>query len=362
MTLISVILPTFNEADNIPHIIPRIVGELRGFEYDCEVIIVDDASPDGTAERAERLRATYPVHVIKRTEERGLASAVMAGFAASRGDICVVMDADMSHPIEKLADMVEPILENRCDITVGSRYIRGGGCTNWPLHRRLMSRAACFLARGFSPLTDPASGFMAVRRALLEGVSLDPVGWKIVLEVVARTKGRVLEVPIIFADRLYGRSKLDGTAHLQYLEHLWKLYEYVHPSFIRFLKFCIVGTSGVVVDTAILVSCVEIFGIPPLLAAVVAFLFAFSWNYVWNFRWTFAAGAGVLFGRYLRYCFVCLFGFGMRLAVMYLLLQYAGMSAGHWYILASMLGIVAGLSLNYAGSKSYAFRRQLGQP
>jgi dolichol-phosphate mannosyltransferase len=116
------------------------------------------------------------------------------------------MDADLSHPVEKIPDMVQPILEGRCDATVGSRYVAGGGAQNWPLVRRIVSKGAGLLAKGVTTLSDPTSGFMAVRRGVLEGASLDPLGWKIVLEVVVKTRSRVMEIPIVFADRWRGKA------------------------------------------------------------------------------------------------------------------------------------------------------------
>ena len=218
--MISIIIPTYNEAENIGVIIPRIFTVLKESRIEGEVIIVDDNSPDGTGQRARELSSNYPVRVEVRTGERGLASAVMHGFAVANGEICVVMDADLSHPVDRIPAMVRPIQEGAVDATVGSRYISGGGCEGWPLIRRIISRGAGFLAAGLTKLSDPTSGFMAVRKSVLNGVELNPVGWKIVLEVITRTNCRFAEVPIVFLDRLHGESKLDHKIHLQYLLQL----------------------------------------------------------------------------------------------------------------------------------------------
>ena len=139
---VSVVIPTYNEAESIPVIIPSICEALTVARINGEIIVVDDNSPDGTGKIAEELSRNYPVRVLIRTEERGLAKAVIAGFNLSDAVACIVMDADGSHPVDKLPDMVRPILENRADITVGSRHVEGGSIGKWPLHRQLVSNVA----------------------------------------------------------------------------------------------------------------------------------------------------------------------------------------------------------------------------
>jgi dolichol-phosphate mannosyltransferase len=224
---VSVVLPTFNESDSLPLILPRICDTLRSAAIEAEVIIVDDNSPDGTATVAEALAASYPVRVLKRVSERGLATAVMAGFQISRAPVLVVMDADGSHPVEALPGMVRMVEGYRADIVVGSRHVPGGGSRDWPWFSRLKSRLAGSVARGLSGMTDPTTGFMAVRRDLVEKLELDPVGWKIVLEVVVKARGaRLAEVPIVFGDRELGESKQSLRVAWQYLAHCYRLYRY----------------------------------------------------------------------------------------------------------------------------------------
>ena len=119
----SIVLPTYNEAASLPHTVPRIIEALQRAGIDGEIIVVDDDSPDGTAQVAHELGAQYPVRVIHRTEERGLATAVLAGFAASHAQVCVVMDADGSHPVEALGPLIAPVRDDEADITVGSRHL-----------------------------------------------------------------------------------------------------------------------------------------------------------------------------------------------------------------------------------------------
>jgi dolichol-phosphate mannosyltransferase len=229
--ILSVILPTYNEAQNIARIISAITKVFSDEAIEGEVIVVDDDSPDGTAAIAADLAGSCPVKVRMRTDLRGLSRSVIEGFGTARGDICVVMDADLSHPVDLIPDLIEPILAGNCDIVVGSRYRTGGGVPDWPRRRRLLSRAAGFLAKGVTTLSDPTSGFMAVKRDTLEGVELDPRGWKVVLEVVVKAKARVLEIPIVFRDRARGRSKFGVKAQVDYLRQLGRLYAFRYPLF-----------------------------------------------------------------------------------------------------------------------------------
>lgn len=355
--MISVILPTYNEAQNIKRIVPAITKVFRDEAIEGEVIIVDDDSPDGTASIASSLAGSYPAKVRVRKNGRGLSRAVIEGFGLAQGEICVVMDADLSHPVEKIPDMIRPILEGKCDTTVGSRYVAGGGAQNWPLIRKIVSKGAGFLAKGVTGLSDPTSGFMAVRRSLLDGVSLDPLGWKIVLEVVVKTKSRVMEIPIVFADREEGESKLGLKAQIDYLRHLGRLYAYRYPMFREFFKFCLVGLTGLVLDTAVLVSLVDHASLDPRFAAVFAFTAAVSWNYLLNRNWAFRSGRSApVPSSFALFVSICLGGLGSRIGVMHLLIAYAGMGVKPWYILASFIGIAVATVVNFLGSKYVAFR------
>jgi dolichol-phosphate mannosyltransferase len=270
------------------------------------------------------------------------------------------MDADLSHPVEKIPDMIQPILEGQCDATVGSRNVLGGGVHNWPLLRKIISKGAGLLAKGVTVLSDPTSGFMAVRRSILEGVRLDPLGWKIVLEVVVKTRARVMDVPIVFSDREQGESKLGLRAQVDYLHHLGRLYAFRYPLFAEFIKFCLVGLTGLVVDTAVLVSLVDYASQDPRFAAVFGFAAAVSWNYLFNRIWAFRSGRSTpIRHSYVLFVSICIGGLGVRIGVMHLLIAYAGMGVKPWYILASFIGIAAATAFNFLGSKYVAFRTKI---
>lgn len=219
---VSVVVPTYNERDSLPDLAERVH---RALQEGYELVVVDDNSPDGTAEVAEELAGRYPVRVVRRPAKLGLATAVVAGAQAATGEVVVVMDADLSHPPEAIPDLVQA-LRRGAHVAVGSRYVAGGGVCEWPLRRRVMSRVAVALARLWlgESVRDPVSGFFAVRRELLLGGSFEGLGYKILLEVLVRHRGRpVVEVPYVFTDRRGGRSKLGAGEIWNYLRLLWRL-------------------------------------------------------------------------------------------------------------------------------------------
>lgn len=216
--VISVIVPTYNEADSLPLLVERLGTAMSGHAW--ELVVVDDGSPDGTAEVANRLSATQPVWVVRRSGKAGLASAVIAGFKESRGDVLVVMDADLSHPPETVPALVQAI-EDGADLAVASRYVAGGATMDWPLQRRIVSRVACLIGNVLVPVRDATSGFFAVRRTAIEGVRLNAIGFKIGLEVIARARTkRTVEIPYTFRDRELGASKFGRREIVQYLQQL----------------------------------------------------------------------------------------------------------------------------------------------
>jgi dolichol-phosphate mannosyltransferase len=198
--------------------VPRLAEALVAHTW--ELIVVDDGSPDGTADLAESYADKHPVRVIRRPGKAGLASAVLAGFAQARGDVLVVMDADLSHPPEAVPRLVAAIGEG-ADLAVGSRYVSGGGTEDWPLKRRVVSRAACLMGNVLVPIRDCTSGFFAIRKSALDGVKLNPIGFKIGFEVMARARyKKFVEVPYVFRDRELGKSKFGRREILQYLVQL----------------------------------------------------------------------------------------------------------------------------------------------
>ncbi len=224
---VSIILPTYNECDSLPRLIPKIHRHLHKNDLHEEIIVVDDHSPDHTAEIAEALSKRYPIRLIRRQGHRSLSRSVLDGINAAKSDICVVMDADGSHPPQTLKRMILPIQSGKVDITVGTRYIAGGRIKGWPLQRRLLSFLGGGLAFFLTPLHDPMSGYCGIRKPILHSVTLNPSSWKWVLELIVKLKNpRFKEIPITFLDRSRGRSKMTLKERWNFLHHLLYLYGY----------------------------------------------------------------------------------------------------------------------------------------
>ncbi|MFC1690548.1 polyprenol monophosphomannose synthase [Nanoarchaeota archaeon] len=225
LKMISIIIPTYNEAENIKKIVPLIYKHMK---KDYEIVIVDDNSPDKTWQIAQKMPKKYKIRVIRRTKERGLATAVIRGFKEAKGNIIGVIDADLSHPPKMIPKLVAAIKDGNC-VAVGSRHVKGGGCENWPVHRKMISKGATLMARPLTRVKDPMSGFFFFKKDILKGVTLKPKGYKILLEILVKgrySKNKVKEIPFIFKDRELGKSKLGFNVYIDYLKHLGSLFKY----------------------------------------------------------------------------------------------------------------------------------------
>lgn len=220
---VSVVIPTYNERESVGEVIDRSLSALEA--YDAEAVVVDDDSPDGTWRHVRRAYGDDDrVRVVRRTDESGLASAIARGFRESTGEFCVVIDADLQHPPERIPDLVGAF-DGETDVVVGSRYADGGGIDDWSVFRRLVSAGAAAVAKAMLPdargIADPMSGFFAVRRETIEGVDLDPKGYKLLLEVLTKADvDGVVEVPYVFTSRAAGESNLTVEQYLLFVEHV----------------------------------------------------------------------------------------------------------------------------------------------
>jgi dolichol-phosphate mannosyltransferase len=223
----SIVIPTYNEAAGIGKLLDALDATFRAHSLDGEIIVVDDNSPDGTGEIVEGLSRRLPVRCHHRRGKLGLSSAVIEGWGIARRESIALgaIDADFSHDPNALPKMVAALESGECGLAVGSRYVAGGGIANWPAHRVVASRVACWLARPLTPVKDVTSGYFLVRRDALDGVALDPIGFKIGLEVIAKARyGKAVEIPYVFTDRVAGVSKLNQREILNYLKQLGRLY------------------------------------------------------------------------------------------------------------------------------------------
>ncbi len=224
----SIIVPTFREAKNIAELIRRIAQTNFGNRV-FEVILMDDDSKDGTEQIVQRLQPMHPwLRLIIRKEKKGLSESVLDGFTHATYPIWIVMDADLSHPPEKIPEMLTLLDKPGVDVVIGSRYITGGSSDEmWPMVRKGLSRFAAFIARVLVavPVRDPLSGFFALKKETYHmGEKLEPIGWKIGLEIMVKCRCKnIQEVPIHFAQRTQGMSKLSFKVIMNYLQHVHRL-------------------------------------------------------------------------------------------------------------------------------------------
>ena len=244
--MLSLILPTYNEAKNLSELIPALKKALQGIPH--EIIVVDDDSPDRTWEAAQELGREFTgIRVIRRIGRRGLSSAVIEGFLAAKGGVLAVMDADGQHDRGLLPALYDDVRSGRCSIAIGSRFAEGGSVGSFGERRLLMSRVATRLAlqlcRG--RVRDPMSGFFAIDRALFAETrpKLCPRGFKILLDLLVHAPGstRVREIPFTFGERLHGSSKLNMKVKLQFLAYLCDVTaeRYASRTVLLFLALCL---------------------------------------------------------------------------------------------------------------------------
>ncbi|MGK7934068.1 MAG: glycosyltransferase [Microcystaceae cyanobacterium] len=290
---LSLILPTYNEGDNIERII-NILAEIldKILPNDYELIVVDDNSPDYTWKLALEMISDYPqLQVMRRVEEKGLSTAVIRGWQVAKGNILGVIDADLQHPPEVLAELLQQ-MQRGADLAVASRHIEGGGVSEWSFARRILSRGAQVLGLVILPevvgrLSDPMSGYFMVRRDVIADKPLSPVGYKIILEVAARGRVKWIgEVGYVFQEREIGESKVTWRQYIEYLQHLLTLR---FSRSARFVQFCLVGLSGVFVDMILLylLSDPTTLALPLTRSKILAAELAIVNNFFWNELWTF---------------------------------------------------------------------------
>jgi len=247
---VSIVVPTYREAPNIPILVDRVRDALAASGIEWELILVDDDSCDGSDRIVADLAKGWPVRLeIRRDLPRDLSLSVLRGFQLACFDTIVVLDADLSHPPERIGRLLAA-LDGECDMVVGSRYILGGSVDcNWSWWRLMNSRLATALTAPLTSCSDPMSGFFAVRRrALPERSGLDPIGYKIGLELMVRGRLCVKEVPIDFADRAAGHSKVSSRVRVEFLRQLYRLYRFRYGSLAGILSLAGSRAAGILID------------------------------------------------------------------------------------------------------------------
>jgi len=222
---LTMVVPTYNERDRLSELVAAVFAAADAANLALELVVVDDNSPDGTGQLADDLATRYRMHVVHRAGKLGLGTAVVAGFQVASADVVGVMDADFSHPPSLVPVLFAAFKSTGADVAVASRYIPGGSTPDWPFSRRMLSRTACLLARGLSPIRDAASGFFIIKRAIAQGTTIKAGGFKICLELIVRSGAkRLVELPYQFDDRELGQSKMSRREAAGYLVQLWDLY------------------------------------------------------------------------------------------------------------------------------------------
>lgn len=354
------IVPTYREALNIPLLLARIRAVREAHGIDLEVLFMDDDSNDGSVEAVAAFGEPW-ARIIVRNAQRGLSAAVLDGLRAATKDVVVVMDADLSHPPEKIPTLLLA-LEAEFRFVIGSRYVPGAGTDDaWGFFRWLNSRVATLLARPLTNVRDPMSGFFALRRSEIEGAAtLNPIGYKIGLELIVKCGiENVGEIPILFVDRQHGESKLTLKQQLLYLKHLRRLYIHKFGTWGHFVQFAAVGASGVLVNLAVLTLLLAI-GVAETAAVAAAIGVSMLANFALNRRYTFDyARSGNIWKQFVGFCAASSLG---------ALLNYVTtISVARAYPetplqLAALLGVGAGLGFNFLANRFVVFRKRWIRP
>jgi len=358
---LSLVIPTYGEARNIGEVIERVEAALTpALGDDYEIIVVDDDSPDGTAALALDLAQRYPrLRVMRRTGERGQSTAVARGFQAANGDVLGVMDGDLQHPPETNLELYRE-MEQGAELTIASRHVEGGGVSDWTMLRRMVARLAqligiLVLPAALGRVSDPLSGYFMIRRSVLSGVPLKPLGYVLLVEILARAKIRwIAEVGYVFRERAEASSQASLRICVAYLAQLVRLrWATLHES--KLFRFCVVGASGVVVDMGFLflLSDPTMLGFGLTRSKLGAAELAIVNNFLWNDAWTFGdaaraePGLARKFRRFLGYNAICVLGVILNVIILNLLFNLASMNR----YLANAIAIIAVTAWNYGMNK-----------
>ncbi|MDE0024907.1 MAG: glycosyltransferase family 2 protein [Spirochaetaceae bacterium] len=355
---VSVVVPTFREAANIAPLVRRVQAALAGEGVDWELIFVDDDSRDGSEAIVAELAGDTPVHMeVRRDPPRDLSLSVIHGMRIARYHRLVVMDADLSHPPERIGALLAA-LGGGCDFVVGSRYVAGGEIdAGWGPLRRLNSRGATLLALPLVRCSDPMSGFFATdRRRLPDLDELRPIGYKIGLELMVRGRLRVNEVPIGFTDRDRGESKMNWRQQLNYLHHLHRLYRHRYGDAARLVSFALVGASGFLIDVAFYLA-LQGLGVEHRVARLVSFWPAVTWNWLVNRALTFDERPRQPYARqWTRFAVSSVLGLGVNVGSYTVLTSFVEPFA-RYRLLALVLGVCLGGAANFLISNRYVYGR-----
>jgi len=353
---VSIVVPTFNERDNVTELIGRVERAMRGIAW--EMIFVDDDSPDGTSAEVKSIAARDSrIRCLRRVGRRGLSSACIEGMLASAAPTLVVMDADLQHDESKVPEMLNAMATQQAQLVIASRYGAGGTIGTWDKTRARMSRVATRLSRIVcrQPISDPMSGFFMIRADALDSCvhRLSGKGFKILLDIVASAPEvlRIAEVPYTFKERLHGESKLDSLVIWDFGMLLAEktIGRYVP---VRFVAFTLVGGAGVVVHMAVLAAlrtALLSFSTAQAVATIIAMVFNFWLNNLLTYRDRRLRGTKWLTGL-LSFMAACGLGAVANVGIA----SYLFESHRQWMI-AALAGVAVGAVWNYAITQLYTW-------
>jgi len=375
---VSIIIPTYNESHNIIQILESI-GEHLPKNITAEAIVIDDNSPDGTGKIVEdylkeiKHRVGYTIDIIHRKVKSGLSSAILHGIEHSSGETIVVMDGDFSHPPKIIPRLVDEINNSDCDIAIASRYTPGGAIKGWGVKRKMISKTATGIAKAGLGInqSDPMSGFFAFRRKIIKGLKIEAIGYKILLEILVKTKGvKVSEIPYTFSDRMYGSSKLNSSTMLDYVKSVWGLYRYgntiqnketrISARFIsKAARFYTVGASGLLINYLVSLLFVDaLMNFWYMHATIIGILVSMSSNYILNKIWTFedrnfaAKETLTQYGKFIGFSSI---GALIQLGMVYILVD----NYQFVYSLALILAVIIAASSNFILNKKWTFKEKV---
>jgi dolichol-phosphate mannosyltransferase len=366
---LTVIIPTFKEEANILNIVTEVDAVFKRNNLNGEILIVDDNSPDGTISIVNEIKKTKPnVNIIVRLADHGLSQSVAEGFVHASSDIIVVIDADLSHPPSLIPVMYTEILDGN-DVVIGSRYMEGGGIKKWPLKRRIISLGATFLGRLLFPdISDPVSGFFAVRKSVVAKAALKPRGYKILLEVLGKgTWEKDKEIPFEFVDREIGSSKLKLKTIVEYAHQVIDitLFSFLHHQsaawreWKRVFKFGLVGLSGILVNMGVLFYLKEFVGLDLMIAGLISVELSILNNFIWNDLWTFKSGVqpqkiSSRWHRLVLFHIVSAVPLIINLGLLYLFTNGFNI----YYMTSNLYGIVAAFAWNFLVNRRMTWTRK----
>ncbi len=375
---VSIIIPTYNESQNILKILKSIQENLPK-NTKAQTIVVDDNSPDGTGKLVEdyiqgvKKFANNTIEIIHRKTKDGLSSAILKGVQLATGNTIVVMDSDLSHPANLIPKMIDALKHPKYDIVVASRYVNGGSIVGWTRKRKFLSKLATFIAkRGLGvPTKDPMSGFFAFKKPVIQGLSFDAIGYKMLLEILVKAKNaNVIEIPYTFTNREFGTSKLDSKTIFDYLKAVWKLYRYGKTVateekrksvsfFSKAGRFYSIGAIGLAINYAVSSLFTDVVSnMWYLHATTIGIAVSMSSNFVLNKIWTFEdrnfepKHASI---QYAKFMGLSSLGALAQLAMVYLLVDHNKMD----YPIALVLAVATSALSNFVLNKKLTFKEKV---